>query len=115
MTAVAIPAVLWCPAIMGLYTDRKTDRDIVCTCGATAVLMLETTQFGQHEDLIHVQHNDGMGACINMSLGSSLWGHTHNPMTTHAHTATGCVSTLVSGHTLLQQTNILSRHPGKQR
>lgn len=55
MAAAAVPAVLWCLAIMGLYPDRQTGRDTVCLRCATAVSMLETAQFGQHDDLIHVQ------------------------------------------------------------
>ncbi len=99
--------------------DRQGYCETVCTCRAPAVLMLETTQFGQHEDLIHVQHNDGTGACINMSLASSLWGDTQDTMTAHVrihtHAATGSVITAVSGRTLVQQANMTSRHPGKQR
>lgn len=121
MAAVAVPAVLWCLAIMGLLTDRRRYRMFVCACCAAAAWMMETTQFGQHDNLIHVQHNDGTGACINMSLASSLWSHTQDTMTAHIHiptrkhAATGSVITVVSGHSLVQLTNIPSRHPGKQR
>lgn len=41
--------------------DRKTKERTPCvyvTCCSTAVFKLETTSFNQHEDLIHVQHND---------------------------------------------------------
>lgn len=70
--------------------DGQKDRQPYCvpvrTCHATAVLMMGTTRFGRHEDLIHVQHNDGTGACINMSLASSLRGHKQDTTTAHVHT-----------------------------
>lgn len=64
--------------IVDRQEDGQGNSENVCTCRPTAVSML-------HEDLIHVQHNDGTGACINMSLASSLWGHTQDPMTAHVH------------------------------
>lgn len=93
----------------------------MCFC-ATAVWTLETTtQFDQHEDLIHVQHNDGTGACINMSLASSLWGHTQDSMTAHVHTHTHsywlCNYSSKRSYSGPRDTHlyITSRHPGKQR
>lgn len=108
LAAVAAPAALW---LLAIITDTQKDRQAYWACvhmSCSSCFDSGNQNLADTSFFIHVQHNDGTGVCIIMSLALPLWSCTQDtttePTHAHKHTVTDFVIIVVSGHTLAQQT-----------